>query len=100
VSIAPSGLAYSRISKQYSGTVAITNTSGAAIAGPLELVLTNLTAGATLANADGIPTNGPYVTTLASGPLAPGSSVTATIRITAPQANAPTFTPLVFSGNF
>jgi hypothetical protein len=100
VSIAVSGLAYSRISKQYSGTVTITNTSGATLAGPLPLVLANLSAGATLANANGVGPNGPYITALASGSLAPGNSVTATVRITAPQTSSPTFTPLLFSGNF
>jgi hypothetical protein len=100
VSIASSGLAYSRISKQYSGTVTITNTSGAALPAPLELVLSNLSGGATLANANGISPNGPYVTALASGSLASGGSVMATIRITGPQTSSPTFTPLVFSGNF
>jgi hypothetical protein len=99
VSIAVSGLAYSRISKQYSGTVTITNTSGATLAGPLPLVLANLSAGATLANANGVGPSGPYITALASGSLAPGNSVTATVRITAPQTSSPTFTPLLFSGN-
>jgi uncharacterized protein len=100
VSIASSGLAYSRISKQYSETVTITNTSGAALRGPLQLVLANLSAGAALTNANGVGPNGPYVTALSSGSLAPGTSVTATIRIAAPQSNSPIYTPLVFSGNF
>jgi uncharacterized protein len=100
VNIASSGLAYSRISQQYSGTVTISNTSGAPLNGPLQLALANLSAGAALANANGVGTNGPYVTALSSGALAPGASVTATIRIAAPQTSSPTFTPLVFSGNF
>jgi predicted extracellular nuclease len=100
VSIAASGLVYSRISKQYSGTVTITNTSAAALTAPLQLALSNLSAGATLANANGVGPNGSYVTALASGSLAPGASVTATIRINAPQTSSPTFSPLVFSGNF
>ncbi|MGH9805995.1 MAG: hypothetical protein ACRD9W_01815 [Terriglobia bacterium] len=100
VSIASSGLAYSRISKRYSGTVTITNTSGAAVIGPLQLTLGNLSAGATLTNANGVGPNGPYVTALSNGSLAPGASVTATIRIAAPQTTSPMFTPQVFSGNF
>jgi hypothetical protein len=100
MSIATSGLAYSRISKQYSGTVTITNTSGPTLLAPLQIVLSNLSAGATLANANGIGPNGPYVTAVPSGSLAPGASVTATIRINAPQTSSPTFSPLVFSGNF
>jgi predicted extracellular nuclease len=100
VSIASSGLAYSRIGKQYTATVTITNTSAAALNAPLQLVLANLSAGATLANANGVSANGAYVTALASGSLAPGASVTATLRIAAPQTSSPTFTPLLYSGNF
>ena len=100
VSITASGFAYSRVSKQYTGTVTITNKSGSALAAPLQLVLSNLSAGATLANATGTSGSGAYITVLSGGVLANGSSVTATVRITAPPTAAPTFTPLLFSGGF
>jgi uncharacterized protein len=100
VQITSSGLAYSRLSKQYTGTVTITNASGSSINAPLQLVLSNLTSGAALANASGVSPSGPYITTLDSGTLAPGTSATVTIRILAPQAASPTFAPLVFSGTF
>jgi len=100
VSITSTGLTYSRVSKQYSGTLTITNTSGSTLAAPLQLVLSNLTAGDTLANATGTGSAGPYITALPSGSLAAGAPVQVTIRITAPQSTSPTFTPLVFSGTF
>jgi predicted extracellular nuclease len=100
VSITSTGLAYSRLSKQYSATVTITNTSGTALQAPLQLVLSNLTAGDVLANATGNGPSGAYITALATGSLAPGASVQTTIRISAPQTASPSYTPLVFSGTF
>jgi hypothetical protein len=100
VSITSTGLSYSRSSKQYSGTLTITNTSSAALTAPLQLVLSNLTSGDTLANATGTGAAGPYITALSSGSLAPGASVEVTVRIDAPQSTAPTFTTLVYSGTF
>jgi predicted extracellular nuclease len=100
VSIASTGLSYSRSSKQYSGTLTITNTSNAPLTAPLQLVLSNLPAGDTLANATGIGAAGPYIIALAGGSLAPGGSVQVSIRIDAPQSSAPTFTTLVYMGTF
>jgi predicted extracellular nuclease len=100
VSITSTGLSYSRSTKQFSGTLTITNTSGSALAAPLQLVLSGLPAGDTLANATGIGAAGPYITAIPSGSLAPGASVQVTIRIGAPQSPSPIFTPLVFSGTF
>jgi predicted extracellular nuclease len=100
VSITSTGLSYSRITKQYTGTVTITNTGNVALNSPLQLVLANLTAGDTLANATGVSANGPYVTALAGGSLAPGASVPVAIRINGPQATAPSYTGMVFSGTF
>jgi predicted extracellular nuclease len=100
VSIASTGLSYSRSSKQYSGTITITNISNAALTAPLQLVLANLPQGDTLANGTGTGAAGPYITALPSGSLAPGASVQVTLRIIAPQSTAPTFTLSVFSGTF
>jgi uncharacterized protein len=100
VSISSTGFAYSRISKQYTATLTVTNVSGSALNGPLQLVLSNLNAGSTLANATGTSANGAYITALPSGTLAPGASLTVTVRVTAPQSVSPTFNPLLFSGNF
>jgi len=100
VSIISTGLSFSRASQQYSGTLTITNTSGAALNAPLQLVLSNLSSGDTLANGTGTGAAGPYITALASGSLAPGASIQVTIRIAAPISAAPTFTTLVYSGTF
>jgi hypothetical protein len=44
-----SGLAYSRVSQTFNGTVTIKNISGSAIAGPLQILFAGLTAKVTLA---------------------------------------------------
>jgi predicted extracellular nuclease len=100
VSISSTGLSYSRVSKQYTGTLTITNVSSSSIVSPLQLVLSNLSAGATLANATGTGPVGPYITAMSSGSLAPGASVAVTVRILAPQTSSPTYTPLVYTGSF
>jgi predicted extracellular nuclease len=100
VNISSTGLAYSRLSKEYTASVTVTNTSGSLIAAPLQLVLSNLTVGASLNNATAVSANGPFVTMLSTGVLKPGDSVTVALRIGAPQTASPTFTPLVYSGNF
>ncbi len=100
VSITSTGLSYSRVSKQFTGTLTITNTSGSALAAPLQLVLSGLPAGDSLANATGTGSAGPYITAVPTGSLAAGASVQVTIRIDAPQSPSPTFTPLVYTGTF
>ena len=100
VSITSTGLSYSRLTKQFTGTLTITNTSGSALSSPLQLVLSGLSAGDTLANATGTGAAGPYITAVASGTLAAGASVQVTLRISGPQSPSPAFTPLVYSGTF
>lgn len=43
-----SGLAYSRVSQTFNGTLTINNISGSAISGPLQIFLTGLPNGVTL----------------------------------------------------
>ena len=100
VSISSTGLAYSRISKQYTAVITISNISNAVLSAPLQLVVSKLNAGSTLANATGISAAGPYITALSSGSLPPGASLSITIRVTAPQSTPPTFSTLVFNGVF
>ena len=100
VSITSTGFSFNRVTKQYTGTLTITNTSGSPLSAPLQLVVSNLTSGDVLANATGAGAQGPYITAVQSGSLAPGAAVQVTLRITGPQSASPTFTALVFSGTF
>ena len=96
VKIARSGLTRNRITGKYTGTVTFTNTSGAALAGPLNFRLDKLPAGTTLDAASGTQNGAPYVT-LPCG-LAVGASVTVTTTFATKVAVA--YTPVLLSGAF
>jgi len=57
-----SGLAYSRVSQTFNGTVTLRNTSPNAISGPLEIVFFGMPAGVTLTSATNILSGTPYLT--------------------------------------
>jgi predicted extracellular nuclease len=99
VSVAKSGLALNRTTGKYTGTVSFTNTSGAAINGPLQFRLDGLTAGVTLDNATGTQGGAPYVT-LASGSIAPGATVTVSVTFTNPSKALIAYTAKLISGTF
>jgi predicted extracellular nuclease len=87
-----------RTTGKFTGPVTITNTSGAALAGPLNYRLDGLTAGVTLDNATGTQNGAPYIT-LPAG-LAAGASVTVTTTFTNPAKVAIGYTAALISGTF
>jgi uncharacterized repeat protein (TIGR03803 family) len=93
-----SGLAYSRVSRTFNGTVTITNISGSTISGPFQVLFTVLTAGVTLANATGNFSGSPYLT-IAAASLASGQSATVSVQFADPSFVPITFTPVIYSGN-
>lgn len=97
--IAQSGYTLNRITGKYTGTVTITNTSGAVMNGPLHLVLQGLTAGVTLDGKTGDVNGAPYLT-LPGAALAPGASVTVTTVFTNPAKSGFGYTAKLFSGTF
>ena len=97
--IARSGITLNRISGKYSGTVTITNTSGAALKGPLHLVLQGLPGGVSLDGKSGEQGGAPYLT-LPSASLAPGASVTVTTTFTNPSKAGIGYTAKLVSGTF
>ena len=97
--IAQSGYTLNRITGKYTGTVTITNTSGAPMSGPLHLVLQGLTAGVTLDGKTGDVNGAPYLT-LPSASLAAGASVTVTTVFTNPSKTGFGYTAKLFSGTF
>jgi predicted extracellular nuclease len=99
VKIARSGLVVNRLTSKYSGSVTFTNTTGAALAGPLQFRLDGLSAGVTLDGATGTQNGAPYITLPVSS-LAPGASVTVTTTFTNPGKVNVGFTPMLFSGSF
>ena len=98
VKIVRSGLILNRGNGKMTGTVTFTNTSGAALAGPLHLRLDSLTAGITLDNASGAQNGVPYITL--PGGLAVGASVTVTTTFSNPDKAGIAYTPVLLSGAF
>ncbi len=99
VKIVRSGVSLNRATGKYSGTVTFTNTSGAALAGPLHLRLEGLTAGVSLDNKSGEQGGAPYLT-LPGGGLAPGASVTVTTVFANPSKAAVNYTAKLISGAY
>jgi hypothetical protein len=95
VKVASSGFLYSRVTKTYSGTLTITNTTSASIAGPLLVTLNNLTQGVTLNNAGGSYNGYPQVV-VPFTVLNAGKSVTVPVSLTNPANALIKFTPVTF----
>ena len=98
VQLTQHGALYNRVNGKYTGSVAITNTSGAALAGPLQLKLRNLTAGLTLDNASGTDAGAPYVTV--AGPLNAGAAMNVPLTFSGPARSMVSYTPVLYQGNF
>jgi len=86
-SVTSSGLVYNRSTQLFGGTMTLTNTGTSTLDFSFEVVLTNLPAGVTLANASGYTADGdPYIlVNLPGGALAPGQSVTFTVQFNNPS---------------
>ena len=100
LSVTASGLAYSRVSKLWSGTVTTTNAGAASVTGPFQLVLTALPSGVTATNAAGTFSGSPYITAPSATSLSPGQAVTVTVQFNDPSMTKITFVPVVYSGAF
>jgi sugar lactone lactonase YvrE len=100
VSVTSTGFVYSRVTRTFNGTVTVTNTGQQAVAGPLQLVLTNLAAGIVLSNATGTTHGSSYVTIPSAATLQPGESASVAVQFQDPSNALITFTPLVYSGTF
>jgi len=85
--VSASGLVYNRGTQFFGGTITLTNTGTTAIASTLEVVLTGLPSGVTLANASGTTADGnPYIlVALPSDTLAPGQSINFTVMFSNPK---------------
>ena len=93
-----SGLAYSRVTQTFNGTVTIKNVSANSITAPLQLVLTGISAGVTLSDATNDLSGTPYLTIPGVNGLAPGNSLVVNVRFKNPSNTIIKFQPLVYSG--
>ena len=98
VQVTSSGLAYSRVTQEFIGTITVTNTSGSSIAASISVAMTNLPSTVTLANATGYINGAPYIQVLSSGSLAPGQSATVTVEFKNPSNVIINLTPVTYSG--
>ncbi len=89
---------YNRATKTFNTTYTIKNT-GASASGPINLSLTGLASGITVANATGTFNGSPYVA-VSSGSLAAGASVTVAVQFSDPSNATIAPTPIVYSGAF
>ena len=87
VSLSESGLVYSRATQLFGGTITLTNTGTTAIGSTVEVVLTGLPSGVTLANASGYTADGnPYIlVALPDDTLAAGQSINFTVLFSNPK---------------
>ena len=94
------GLVYNRATAKWSGNLTLTNTSGAALNGPLQVQFDGLVAGATLVNGNGTHAGSPYITVNAAS-LAPGASLTVPTIFTKSGTGGVTYSAVkIYSGNF
>ena len=96
---AGSGLSYNRVSQIYSGTLTVTNTDAATLTGPIQILFTNLTSGATLVNASGTSNGSPYLTVTGTS-FAPGTSATVTVQFKNTGSTRIGYTTTIYSGGF
>lgn len=96
VSVTQNGFVRNRATGLWTATLTVTNTSSAPIAGPVQVVLGNLTAGVTMTNNTGV-FGYPYIT-VSAGTLAPGASASVSIQFTNPSNGLINYTPVTYSG--
>lgn len=101
VGVTLSGVMLNPITRRWGQTATLRNNSAATIAGPISLVLDNLTASVALANASGttnllLPSGSRYIN--AATNLAPGQSVSLQLQFTNPGNVAFSYEPRVLAG--
>jgi hypothetical protein len=95
--IVQTGFSLNRVTKLWTATMTITNTSASAITGPVDVVLNGLPASVTMSNSTGTYGVSPYITVSAND-LAPGASASVYIEFTNPNGVSIAFTPVTYSG--
>jgi hypothetical protein len=97
--ITSSGLVFNRATGVYSGSITIRYDRAGSITGPFNVVLSGVPQGITFVNETGISAGGPYFT-LAVPSLSTGGQATVQIQFRNSTAVPPSWTPLVYSGEF
>lgn len=95
-----SGLAFSRVTQTFNGTITITNVGASAIDGPFQVVFDSLTDGVTLTNATSSFGGWPFITVQAVGSLSPGQSASVNVQFKNPANATISMSPLIYTGSF
>ena len=104
VSVTRGGFRFNFTTHQFIQADTLTNNSASAIAGPIYLVLDNLSANVSLANATGVtanvaPLGSPFITVVtSSGSLAPGAQVSINLLFNDPPKSPITYNTRVLAG--
>lgn len=93
-----SALLLNRATSQSTGTVWLTNVSGAAFNGPVHYMLKGLPAGVTVVNPTGYVNGVPYITVAPS--LAAGAQVSVALKLNNAARVGIAYTPVVYTGAF
>ena len=102
--MARSGFSFNRRTGHFTQSITITNTSNAAILGPISLVLDGLSPGVRLVNASGTTTlpklsGRPYVNVGNTQPLKAKQSITILLEFDDPSQKPIAYTPVVLAGD-
>lgn len=99
ISTTASGLAYSRVTQTFHGTVTIKNTGVSTVNGPFQIVFSSLTPGVTLTNATDSFQGSPFLTVPGITSLAPGQSATIAVQFGTPSPAQINFKPVTYAGS-
>jgi hypothetical protein len=99
VTTTSSGLAYSRVTQVFTGTIKIENVGHNTINGPIQLFLLNVPTSVTIVNPVGTLAGVPYIT-LPSSNFAPGQSLTVSVQLKNPANATINLEPAPYSGEF
>jgi hypothetical protein len=94
------GLVLNRATQTFNGSITLTNTSTAAVDGPIQVLIAGLPAGVTLVNASGSRKGVPYVSAASVARLAPGASVSVPLSFANPTKVALSYSALTYAGAF
>ncbi len=97
VSVTQNGFGKNRATGLWSATLTLTNTSPAALTGPIQVLFTSLTPGVTMTNNTSSIGTIPYIT-MTSQSLLKGTSVSSTIQFSNPSGGFINFVPVVIGG--
>jgi hypothetical protein len=99
ISTTASGLAYSRVSRTFDGTVTIANVSGSVVNGPFQIVFMSLPSDVTLADPTGSFYGNPFITVPSITALGPGQTAMVTVQFSNPLNSVVNFTPAIYAGS-